>query len=87
MIRFPLPYKVRGLEHPGNAEEKLRCEVAICSGLRRTAHPFLYHACGFLGSRTAIVYEAPFIAINMFLTSVYTPTPGTHRFTAELEES
>jgi hypothetical protein len=27
-IRFPLPYKVGELQHPGNAEEKLRCEVA-----------------------------------------------------------
>jgi hypothetical protein len=27
-IRFPLPYKVGDLQHPGNAEEKLRCEVA-----------------------------------------------------------
>ena len=27
-IRFPLPYKVGELQHPGNAEEKLYCEVA-----------------------------------------------------------
>lgn len=28
MIRFPLPYKIGESTHPGNAEEKLRCEVA-----------------------------------------------------------
>ncbi|KAF3491627.1 uncharacterized protein GIQ15_01144 [Arthroderma uncinatum] len=28
LIRFPLPYKVGESEYPGNAEEKLRCEVA-----------------------------------------------------------
>ena len=28
LIRFPLPYKVGELRNPGNAEEKLRCEVA-----------------------------------------------------------
>ncbi|KAH9877881.1 hypothetical protein J1614_003098 [Plenodomus biglobosus] len=27
-IRFPLPYKVGESQYPGNAEEKLRCEVA-----------------------------------------------------------
>jgi hypothetical protein len=27
-IRFPLPYKLGELPYPGNAEEKLRCEVA-----------------------------------------------------------
>lgn len=27
-IRFPLPYKVGEAQYPGNAEEKLRCEVA-----------------------------------------------------------
>ena len=27
-IRFPLPYKVGESQFPGNAEEKLRCEVA-----------------------------------------------------------
>ncbi|PWY68987.1 hypothetical protein BO94DRAFT_560856 [Aspergillus sclerotioniger CBS 115572] len=32
LIRFPLPYRVGELQHPGNAEEKLRCEAAtfIC---------------------------------------------------------
>lgn len=28
LIRFPLPYKVGESQYPGNAEEKLRCEVA-----------------------------------------------------------
>ncbi|KAL2256487.1 hypothetical protein VTK26DRAFT_1598 [Humicola hyalothermophila] len=28
MIRFPLPYKIGESTHSGNAEEKLRCEVA-----------------------------------------------------------
>ena len=28
LIRFPLPYKVGEPQYPGNAEEKLRCEVA-----------------------------------------------------------
>lgn len=28
IIRFPLPYKIGESTHPGNAEEKLRCEVA-----------------------------------------------------------
>ena len=28
LIRFPLPYKVGELKHPGNADEKLRCEAA-----------------------------------------------------------
>ncbi|PYI11224.1 hypothetical protein BO78DRAFT_303496 [Aspergillus sclerotiicarbonarius CBS 121057] len=28
LIRFPLPYKVGEFKHPGNAEEKLRCEAA-----------------------------------------------------------
>jgi hypothetical protein len=28
LVRFPLPYKVGESQHPGNAEEKLRCEVA-----------------------------------------------------------
>ncbi|RAK95669.1 uncharacterized protein BO80DRAFT_439200 [Aspergillus ibericus CBS 121593] len=28
LIRFPLPYKVGEFTHPGNAEEKLRCEAA-----------------------------------------------------------
>ena len=28
LIKFPLPYKVGESQHPGNAEEKLRCEAA-----------------------------------------------------------
>ncbi|KAL9127660.1 MAG: hypothetical protein Q9217_003507 [Psora testacea] len=28
IIRFPLPYKVGESDHPGNADEKLRCEAA-----------------------------------------------------------
>lgn len=28
MTRFPLPYKIGESSHPGNAEEKLRCEAA-----------------------------------------------------------
>lgn len=28
MLRIPLPYKVGEKNHPGNAEEKLRCELA-----------------------------------------------------------
>ncbi|RSL84258.1 hypothetical protein CDV31_016724 [Fusarium ambrosium] len=28
MIRFPLPYKIGESTHPGNADEKLRCEAA-----------------------------------------------------------
>ncbi|RMZ76687.1 hypothetical protein DV738_g4851, partial [Chaetothyriales sp. CBS 135597] len=28
VIRFPLPYKIGESSHPGNVEEKLRCEVA-----------------------------------------------------------
>ncbi|RDW68765.1 uncharacterized protein DSM5745_08525 [Aspergillus mulundensis] len=28
LIRFPLPYKVGESQHPGNADEKLRCEAA-----------------------------------------------------------
>lgn len=28
LIRFPLPYKIGESTHPGNAEEKLRCEAA-----------------------------------------------------------
>jgi len=28
IVRCPLPYKIGEIEHPGNAEEKLRCEAA-----------------------------------------------------------
>lgn len=28
VIRFPLPYKVGGSKHPGNVDEKTRCEAA-----------------------------------------------------------
>jgi len=28
LLRFPLPYKIGEAFHPGNAEEKLRCEAA-----------------------------------------------------------
>jgi hypothetical protein len=28
LVRFPLPYKVGEFQHPGNADEKLRCEAA-----------------------------------------------------------
>jgi hypothetical protein len=28
LVRIPLPYKLGEAEHPGNAEEKLRCEAA-----------------------------------------------------------
>jgi hypothetical protein len=33
MIRFPLPYKIGEPTHPGNAEEKLRCEVATYASI------------------------------------------------------
>lgn len=34
MIRFPLPYKVGESTHPGNAEEKIRCEAATYEWIR-----------------------------------------------------
>jgi hypothetical protein len=37
-MRFPLPYKVGESEFPGNAEEKLRCEVATYIWIQ-THHP------------------------------------------------
>jgi len=38
MIRFPLPYKIGESTHPGNAEEKLRCEVATYAWMRSHGH-------------------------------------------------
>ncbi|QKX57558.1 uncharacterized protein TRUGW13939_04675 [Talaromyces rugulosus] len=35
IIRFPLPYKVGEIEHPGNADEKLRCEAATFIWIRQ----------------------------------------------------
>jgi hypothetical protein len=34
MIRFPLPFKVGDSYHPGNAEEKVRCEAATYAWIR-----------------------------------------------------
>ncbi|UPL02692.1 hypothetical protein LCI18_013626 [Fusarium solani-melongenae] len=34
MIRFPLPYKIGESTHPGNADEKLRCEAATYAWLQ-----------------------------------------------------
>ncbi len=34
IIRFPLPYKVGELQHPGNAEEKIRSEAATFIWIR-----------------------------------------------------
>jgi hypothetical protein len=34
LVRIPLPYKVGEVESPGNAEEKLRCEVATYIWIR-----------------------------------------------------
>ncbi|KUJ07342.1 uncharacterized protein LY89DRAFT_691805 [Mollisia scopiformis] len=34
IIRFPLPYKVGDLQHPGNAEEKIRSEAATFIWIR-----------------------------------------------------
>jgi hypothetical protein len=33
MVRFPLPYRVGETTHPGNADEKLRCEAATYAWL------------------------------------------------------
>ncbi|GLA85676.1 hypothetical protein AtubIFM56815_009917 [Aspergillus tubingensis] len=35
LIRFPLPYKVGEGQHPGNADEKLRCEAATYIWIRQ----------------------------------------------------
>ncbi|OGM43005.1 hypothetical protein ABOM_009277 [Aspergillus bombycis] len=35
LIRFPLPYKVGEIQHPGNADEKLRCEAATFIWIRQ----------------------------------------------------
>ena len=34
LVRFPLPYKTGEMEHPGNADEKLRCEAATYIWIR-----------------------------------------------------
>ncbi|KIM93093.1 hypothetical protein OIDMADRAFT_46378 [Oidiodendron maius Zn] len=34
MVRFPLPFKVGDSYHPGNAEEKVRCEAATYAWIR-----------------------------------------------------
>ncbi|KAF4977275.1 hypothetical protein FZEAL_6163 [Fusarium zealandicum] len=34
MVRFPLPYRVGETTHPGNADEKLRCEAATYAWLQ-----------------------------------------------------
>ncbi|TAQ85261.1 hypothetical protein B7494_g6423 [Chlorociboria aeruginascens] len=34
LIRFPLPYKIGEFPHPGNADEKLRCEAATYIWIR-----------------------------------------------------
>jgi hypothetical protein len=35
LIRFPLPYKVGEIQHPGDADEKLRCEAATFIWIRQ----------------------------------------------------
>jgi hypothetical protein len=35
LVRFPLPYKVGEIQHPGNADEKLRCEAATFIWVRQ----------------------------------------------------
>jgi hypothetical protein len=35
MIRLPLPYRIGEARHPGNADEKLRCEAAAYAWIQR----------------------------------------------------
>lgn len=55
IIRFPLPYKIGEATHPGNADEKLRCEVATFLWMREHCPdvpiPHLW-AFGFAGGQS-----------------------------------
>lgn len=60
-VRIPLPYKVGETEFPGNAEEKLRCEVAsylwIQENCPDVSIPFLF-GFGFPNGQTVCLAES-----------------------------
>jgi hypothetical protein len=68
LIRFPLPYKVGESEHPGNADEKVRCEAATFIWIREHCPdipiPYLW---GF-GFSNGLDVSLRFIFSNMMLT-------------------
>jgi hypothetical protein len=59
IVRFPLPYKVGEVQHPGNAEEKIRSEAATFIWIRENCPavpiPYLW-GLGFLTARAYVMY-------------------------------
>lgn len=53
MMRFPLPYKIGESTQPGNAEEKLRCEVATYAWMQPNARQYPYSVFGVSASPMA----------------------------------
>lgn len=77
IIRLPLPYKIGEATHPGNAEGKLRCEIATFLWMRQHCRdvpiPRLW-AFGFAGGQS--VRSIP--KLRRWLTTLHiTPSPRT----------
>jgi hypothetical protein len=67
LIRFPLPHKLGEDQYPGNAEEKLRCEVAAYNGCKNIAQPFQFLAFMDLAFRKVQVYSSHLQALLKIL--------------------
>lgn len=76
LIRFPLPYKIGEIQHPGNADEKLRCEAAtfiwIQSHCQTIPIPLLW-GFGFPGGQS--------VRYNLSVLMLYYADTFTSKFT------
>lgn len=80
-IRFPLPYKVGESHYPGNAEEKLRCEVATYIWMQSNCPdipiPYL-RGFGFPGGQTVCNFILPLSELHANLTTLSSPLLRMH---------